>query len=301
MLVDLPESRLFVRRCPVEHASADAPALLALHGGLGFDHTYFRPVAERPGLDALLDAGSPFSEIVYVDLRGHGRSAPVEDWSTIDFTTLTADIEALRRKLELGQIVLLGHSYGGYLAQAFALRNPEALAGLILCSTAPAFDYVETALQHAAARATPEQLSALMDGFSSPIEGDAHFADLIRAVLPIYFDAAPDTLVEAVAARMQVRAAAFNRGQFELLPAFDVTDQLTRVTTPTLCVGGTADWIAPPQHGPERLAALLPNAELRLLTDCAHFPFLERPAAFAEAVTSWAQRCILPSRQPAVR
>ena len=42
---------------------------------LGFDPTYSRPIAGQPGLDALLDAGAPvFSEIVYIDLRGHGRS-----------------------------------------------------------------------------------------------------------------------------------------------------------------------------------------------------------------------------------
>jgi proline iminopeptidase len=294
MLVSVNETRLFVERIPVPSAPANAPALLALHGGLGFDHSYFRPVGDRPGLDAVLSADpSPVSELVYFDLRGHGRSDPVRDWSEADFDTFADDIGALWREFGLDSVVLLGHSYGGYLAQAAALRHPESLAGLILSSTAPAFDHAETALQLAAARATPAQLSALMDGFSGPVESDARFSDLVRTVLPIYFEAGTDALAEAVAQRMQVCAAAFNRGQFGLLPTFDVTDPLAHVTVPTLCIGGTADWMAPPTHGPERLADLLPEADLRVLDGCGHFPFLERPEAFAAAVGEWARTHIL--------
>jgi proline iminopeptidase len=243
-------------------------------------------------------APAPFSRIVYVDLRGHGRSAPVADWSQVDFDTFAGDVEALRHELGLGKIVLFGHSYGGYLAQHFARRHPEALAGLILCSTAPAFDYAETALQRAASRATPGQLSALIEGFSGPVQNDARFADLVRAVLPIYFETGGDALADAVARRMRVCAAAFNRGQFELLPSFDVTDRLSEMTVPTLCVGGAADWIAPPEHGPKRLAARLPDADLRVLDGCGHFPFLEHPTAFAEAVADWARRRVLPLPAP---
>jgi 3-oxoadipate enol-lactonase len=86
---------------------------------------------------------------------------------------------------------------------------------------------------------------------------------------------------------MQVCAAAFNRGQFELLPGFDVTDQLARIEVPTLCVGGTEDWFTPPEYGPRRLADGIPNARLHVLEQCGHFPFLDRPEAFGRAVRSW--------------
>ena len=67
------------------------PAMLVMHGGMGWDHTYF-----RPGLDALSDQ----VELVYYDHRGNGRSGrpPSE---TITFEQLCADADALRGHLGL--------------------------------------------------------------------------------------------------------------------------------------------------------------------------------------------------------
>src|SRR5437016_4873387 len=108
----------------------DGRPLVTLHGGLGLDHTYF-----RPWLDALGDA----AQLVYYDQRGHGRSQrpPLDH---VGHDTWAADAEELRAHLGHERIVLFGHSYGGYLAQEYALAFGERLAGLILCSTAPAFD-----------------------------------------------------------------------------------------------------------------------------------------------------------------
>src|SRR6059058_5889365 len=86
--------------------------ILVMHGGLGFDHTYFRPF-----LDPLAEQG----RLVYYDHRIYGRSGrpPLE---TLTHEQLVEDAEALRRHLGLGQMVLIGHSYGGFLAQELALR-----------------------------------------------------------------------------------------------------------------------------------------------------------------------------------
>jgi proline iminopeptidase len=295
MLVSVRDIRLFVERVPAPAPVPGAPSLIAVHGGLGFDHTYFRSRDGAGGLEAVLQgAFAPFSDIIYVDLRGHGRSTPVRDWSAMTFDTLADDLWALRQALGVESMVLLGHSFGGYLAQHFALRYPEALTGLVLCATAPAFDYATIALERAATRATPVQMEALLRGFGGPVGSDAAFGSLVRRVLPLYFHTEADRRAGRVADRMQVRAAAFNHGQSALLPAFDTTAALSTLSVPTLCLGGAADWITPPAQGPERLAALLPGATLRVLEDCGHFPFLERPAAVATVLRSWAREHVSP-------
>ena len=48
---------------------------------------------------------------------------------------MVEDVEAVRQGLKLGKISLLGHSYGGVLAQAYALKYQQNLSRLVLCST----------------------------------------------------------------------------------------------------------------------------------------------------------------------
>ena len=123
------------------------PTLL-MHGGPGLDHTYF-----RPWLDALGDV----AELIYHDHRGNGRSERPSSLDELNHETWVEDADRLRAVLGHERIVVLGHSYGGLLAQEYALAHPERLAGLILCCTAPAMDYQETMIANARARGTSAQ------------------------------------------------------------------------------------------------------------------------------------------------
>jgi pimeloyl-ACP methyl ester carboxylesterase len=74
-------------------------------------------------------------QVIRRDLRGHGRSAdpgPDYRWSLED---LMRDLEGFLDALELDRVHLLGESTGGMLAVAFAVRRPERLRSLTLCST----------------------------------------------------------------------------------------------------------------------------------------------------------------------
>ena len=105
---------------------AAVPTILVLHGGPGFDHGCL-----RPGIGSLRDVAN----VVFVDLRGQGRSAqvPVE---TCTLMQMADDVVALCGHLGLDEPVLLGHSAGGFVALHAALRAPEAFGALILCNTA---------------------------------------------------------------------------------------------------------------------------------------------------------------------
>src|SRR4051794_20343094 len=99
----------------------DGPPCLVLHGGLGVDHSLYRD------LDALTDR----VQLVYFDHRHNGRSGrPALD--TITMPQLADDAVALADHLGFDTFIVLGHSYGGFVAQELAIRYPARVDALVL-------------------------------------------------------------------------------------------------------------------------------------------------------------------------
>ena len=255
--------------------------MIVLHGGMGWDHTYL-----RPWLSALGDR----LELIFVDLRGNGRSPVPADWGEVSHATWVDDIEQLRTRLGHERILLFGHSYGGHLALEYALRCPEHLRGLILCATTPALDYPEVIVANAQTRGTPEQVETLTRTLSAPLPDDEAFRDTMETLLPLYFHDPHSDLAETIFDQVTSRAAAFNHAVFKCLPGYNVQDRLKEIATPTLVLGGRDDWITPPAQAAERLHAGLPNSELVIFSNSGHFPFAEEPTAFERAVRNWLDR-----------
>ena len=100
--------------------------LMIVHGGPGASHDYFLPY--------LLPLAR-HNKLIFIDERGSGRSQKLEDPSSYTVENMVEDVETVRQALGLGKISLLGHSYGGALAQAYALKYQANLTHLILGST----------------------------------------------------------------------------------------------------------------------------------------------------------------------
>src|SRR5215510_9587028 len=83
--------------------------LLILHGGPGASHEYFLPY---------LVPLARTNRLVFIDERGSGKSQKLEDPAGYTVENMVEDVEAVRQGLQLDQISLLGHSFGGVLAQA---------------------------------------------------------------------------------------------------------------------------------------------------------------------------------------
>ncbi|MDX2006751.1 MAG: alpha/beta hydrolase [Meiothermus sp.] len=249
---------------------------LVMHGGLGCDHTYM-----HPWMDAL---GDTF-ELTYYDHRGNGRSGrpPVE---TLSFAQFAADADALRAHLGHEKIAVMGSSYGGFIAQEYAIRYPERVSLLVLMDTAPAFDYKDDVLFHARRKgATPEMLEALESLNPST---DQEMADMMHLIGPLYYyryDAALDT---AAMGKTLYCGSAAKRG-FELLEGWSTLDRLSGVRAPTLVLVGRDDYITPPQQS-ERIRDRIPGAELVVFEQSGHMPHLEEPEAFFAAIRGWAGR-----------
>ena len=100
--------------------------LVIVHGGPGASHDYFLPY--------LLPLARQ-NRLIFIDERGSGNSQKLDDPAGYTVENMVEDVEAVRQGLVLGKITLLGHSYGGVLAQAYALKYQNNLRHLILCST----------------------------------------------------------------------------------------------------------------------------------------------------------------------
>ena len=154
--------------------------LFFLHGGPGGDHSSFKTL-----MADLRDT----AQLVYVDHRGSGRSAPGNPQAhTLDNNI--DDVDSLRDHLGLERISLLGSSYGGMVAQGYAIRYPDRLANLILAATAPSFRFMEDAQQIVNERGTPDQIRVcqwLWDGNFSSLEQLREYyremgADVLKAI-----------------------------------------------------------------------------------------------------------------------
>ena len=121
--LDLKSQRINVGDCElyVEEDGKGTPIVL-LHGGPGATHHYFHSYFSR---------ANKFSKIIYYDQRGCGISGfcPGQGYSVDQASN---DLENLRKALHIDKWIVLGHSYGGLLAQYYSLKYPESLAGLVL-------------------------------------------------------------------------------------------------------------------------------------------------------------------------
>src|SRR5438132_6136998 len=101
----------------------DRPTVVLLHGGPGsFDHSYFKPDFERL---------SNVVQVIYLDLPGHGRSewGDPADWS---FELCADAVRDFCETVGIRRPIVYGHSLGGFVALAYAVRHPGHAGALVL-------------------------------------------------------------------------------------------------------------------------------------------------------------------------
>ena len=239
----------------------DGPALLYCNGsGTTLD-------SSRPLLDKL----SAQFELLAFDYRGMGRSAPVtEPYSMAD---VAADVAALLDAVGWDTTALAGLSYGGMVAQEFAVTFPDRVERLALMATSPGGAFVSYPLE------TFADLPALERGLRS-----LNLAD--RRWTAEWFESHPEdaALVGTLAADLPAEETA-DQAQGRLLQlqarqAHDVLDRLHRVTCPTFVGSGSYDDIAPVANG-QAIVDRIIDATLHVY-DSGHLFLLQDPAAWPE-------------------
>lgn len=249
----------------------DGPAILVMHGGLGLSHDYLRPY---------FDQFSGTHTVVYYDHFGNGRSSRPDDYAEMTFDRLTSDAAALMTTLGHDTFTLLGHSYGGFIAQEFAVAYSDRLEGLVLVDTVPAFDYAPSV------SGTDDQMAAFGKLFSAPMADDADWQATWTPVVQMYFHQWDADVGADLDARTVYEHRAWNAAG-GLLGTFNMLEKLPNVTVRTLVIGGRHDGITPPEPGAERIASLVPKAELVIFENSGHYPFIEESEAFFSTLSGW--------------
>jgi len=249
--------------------------LLIMHGGLGFDHTYF-----RPWIDPLAED----SKLIFYDHRGNGRSDRSKPLDDVYHSTWADDANALKEHLGIEKMALMGHSYGGVIALHYALRYPETLSGLILATTYPAWNYKDAVLQKARERGTPEQVSAVENRFFERVKDDADLEELAGLIGNMYFHDPNNPIAADFGIDVQFSADGYNRGFVDIHAQHNVIDKLSEITIPTLVLCGSDDWITPYEQGSAILHAKIPNSKLIMFEKSGHCIFAEEQDKFLNTV-----------------
>jgi len=265
--------------------SGSGRPLVLVHGGPGM-WDYLGPVAEM------------VEDLVTVhryDQRGSGRSPAHPPFHLADFIT---DLEALREHWRHERWVVGGHSWGAQLALLYAGRHPHRVAGLILMSTSGLVEIdaesrrlaVERRLGAAGAR----RLAELSDRLAANPADAAADQELTRLVWSTEFArpeagiAFADELIESDFEIDQEVSSSLVAQRGQWLRDTVTRDAVARLAVPALVVQGTAD--PRPTELAEELTRSLRCAELLLVPEAGHFPWLERPDAVRSALRRFVAR-----------
>jgi pimeloyl-ACP methyl ester carboxylesterase len=226
----------------------------------------------------MVDGWAERFEVVAHDQRGLGQTEiPPAPYEMADYA---ADAAALLDAVGWDSCRAVGTSFGGMVAQEFAVTYPERVERLALVCTSPGGDFASYPL-HTLADLPPEEAKALgatlLDGRFTP-EYLAEHPDA-RALVDMIAGMqgeAPSDGVEVDEVRRGEAA------QLDARSRLDVIDRLGRITCPTLVQAGRYDHIAPPANA-EVIAAHIPDAELRIY-EGGHIFFLQDPRAVPDAM-----------------
>jgi pimeloyl-ACP methyl ester carboxylesterase len=239
--------------------------LVGLHGGPGLDGTKLRyqlaPLAE-------------VAQVVVPDQRGHGRSdhGTPETWN---LATWADDVKNLCDALGFEHPVLLGISFGGGVAQHYAARYPDHLAGLILVSTGPRLPNVEELV--ARFRDVGGDVAADVMRRDAEAPTKETFAEWMRVCHPLLarHGAGDPRLARVEATRIQTIDVNLHYMSDEAKTT-DHRSDLARVRCPTLVVVGEFDPLVPTYLGREIVDAIPDGlAELQVVADAAHDVFTD--------------------------
>lgn len=253
-------------------AMREKPTLILLHGGPGMDHSGYKPAFSQY---------ADICQVIYLDHRGNGRSdrQPREAWNLAQWGD---DVYEFCRALEIEKPIVMGQSFGGFVAIAYGTRHPDHPGKLIFSSTA------------AQGQAHVERSIAMFRE-----RGGEAVAEMARHALTVGYDS-PEFAAKWMAEAMpyySTRAVADPEGRSRMVMtakalmdflgpggeglSFDMLADLSRIQCPTLVLGGEADPITPIESS-EDIAAEIPQEWVRFerFADAGHGVFRDDPRGY---------------------
>src|SRR5262245_21901909 len=270
--------------------------LLLIPGGGGGSHDYYHPYFARLARSF---------RVVYYDGFGLGNSDRPNAPSDYSLARDVEEVEALRNALGLGRIHVLGHSYGGFVAQGYAVKFPGSVGKLILANTfVSGADYQESN-DHINGEirfhlpeiwSKVEKLRARGYVSSSPEMQEAYLAHIATMQKLFYF------YDPANAAKIVFNEHTFNAEEYYAITGPDSDFQLgpemlrmsfgeglSRFPRPILIIVGRADGIVPPRLA-LKTAQHARQAETVIMERSGHFTFIEETSKTMEVIEAFLRK-----------
>jgi proline iminopeptidase len=264
--------------------------VILISGGPGSSHNYFHPfLSDLAGV----------AKVVYFDAFGRGKSDRAASKSEYTFARDVSDLEALRSALGFETITLLGHSYGGMVAEAYAIKYPSRVKRLILADTfynGEMWQANNDSCNRTLRNQSPEVWAKVMelrrqglhssakahqDAYQLPV-GLLYFHDASKAKL-LWDDPSNNDVYYAIAGD----DADFLIGGD--IAAVDFRLELQQLKMPVLVIAGRYDRVSIPRWALE-FKRYIPHAEFKMFEESGHSPFVEEPGAFVDAVRDFLRK-----------
>ena len=214
--------------------------------------------------------------VIIFDPRGISASDKPEGPQTI--TLLADDIAHLLKTIGIESAHIVGASFGGFVAQEFALKYPAMTRKLVLCCTSfGGPNHVVPA---------PETLQALASTKGLNTQ-ERMRTNLLMAFTPEYVRTQVDEVDHIVHLRATNEVPEhIYLSQLQAAMSFNVESRLEEIKSQTLVLSGDADIIVPVQNS-RNLAAKIPGARLRIVEGGSHTFFIEQAGEFNRIVTQF--------------
>lgn len=256
-------------------AMRQRPTVVALHGGPGADHSTL-----KPGLSAL----AAHCQLVYLDLRGHGRSdaGPQEQWT---IARLADDVAGLCEGLGIDRPVVYGQSFGAMVALTYASRHPERPRGLMLAgATAQGYGLTLDRVVEAFRRVGGDKVAEVCRRDAEAPSLKTH-DEWMRYCFPYLSKRLSSQEMEESRSRIVPRPYAIHERLNAEIKTLDLRPELARIVCRTLLLVGEEDPMTPPEAAEEIADGIGPDiARVARIQDASHSVLLDQPDAAHNAI-----------------
>jgi proline iminopeptidase len=260
--------------------------ILCLHGGPGGTHDYMLPLA---------DLANYGYRVVFYDQLGCGKSELPKNVTLFTVERAVEEVEGIRRALNLGKIHLVGSSWGGLLAIAYALKYQKNLRSLVTVGGIASVPLTIEEMERLRSQLPPETVETM---HKYEDLGDYENPEYMQAVEGFYkkhLCRLPEWPKELLYTFEHISRPVYNtmNGPNEFLIIgtihyWDVTNQLPKIKVPTLVTGGKYDEVTPKVA--RSIHKGIRKSKLVIFPNSSHLPFWEERENFMSVVREFVGR-----------
>ncbi len=254
--------------------------VLCLHGGPGATHDYMLSLADLAGFGY---------RTVFFDEFGCGKSELPKNLTSFTIEYGVEEVEGVRQALNLGKVHLIGSSYGGLLAIAYALKYQKNLKSMVTIGGLHSVPLTVAEMERMKSQLPPDVVATLE---KYEALGEYENPEYLRAVEVFYrrhlcrLEPWPKELVYSLEHISKPVYHTMNGpNEFTIvgnMRYWDVTDQLHRIRVPTLVTGGRYDEVSPKVA--RGIHKGIKRSKLVIFPNSSHLPMWEQREEFISVV-----------------